>query len=249
MRTLIVICFLGGFLQAGYAQYGNKQDVLTELQKLAGVYKNALRLSFDVTYRYSAADKPGDWLDSLSGHCKLSGNKYWYDINDIESVCTDKYVILLFKEDRLMYLARSGAASATGAAMASPASQLESFLKNDTAILCSVKEEKAHRKITIDFTTPGMYKRIDYYVNRQTGFLEKMVSLVSSDQLYDEAVRSLVDEDGTYALVEAVYSNYRQGSFDDTLFSSELYFKKEGDEYITVAPYDMYKIFQGTPNL
>jgi hypothetical protein len=76
-----------------------------------------------------------------------------------------------------------------------------------------------------------------------------MINVVRSDQLYDAAVQHMVDAEQSYAIVEAVYSNYRPENVDDGLFNISRYFKKEGDDYITVAPFDMYKIFLGTPNL
>ena len=247
MRLLLIITLLMVCWRPGFAQQ-NTEAVWTEMKKLAAVYSNTARLSFDVMYRYAAAENPGVWLDSLNGRYKLNGTRYWYDINNVESIRTDKYVILLFKEDQVMYLSKPKDPAAGGTPV-SPGEQMESFLKNDSAIQCSMQETKNQKKITIDFKVPGVYKRIECYISKQTGFLEKMVSWVRSDQLYDASVRPMVDAEGSYSIVETVYSNYKPNSFDDTLFSSERYFKITGNELMTVAPYDMYKIFKGDPNL
>ena len=129
------------------------------------------------------------------------------------------------------------------------ATQFENLLKNDTTIRCSIKELNNQKRITIEFTIPATYKKIEYYINNKTGYLEKMINVERSDQLYDASVQHLVDAEQSYAIVEAVYANYRPGNVDDNLFDVNRYFKKEGDDYITVAPYDTYKIFLGTPNL
>lgn len=255
MRMSLMIIFFIGCLQVAQAQYDKKQEAWAAIQKLADVYARASRLSFDVTYRYAAEEAPRTWLDSLNGSFKLNGHQYWYDVNNTESICTGDYMVLLFKEDQVMYLAKPSDASlnASGAIPATvvpgAATQFESVLKNDTTIRCSIKEINDQKRITIEFTNPTTYKKIEYYINNKTGYLEKMINVVRSDQLYDASVQHLVDSEQSYAIIEAVYANYRPGNVDDNLFDVNRYFKKEGNDYITVAPYDTYKIFLGTPNL
>ena len=256
MRMSLTMIFFIGSLQIAQAQYDKKQEAWAAIQKLTDVYAKATRLSFDVTYRYAAEEAPLTWLDSLSGRFKLNGSQYWYDLNNTESICTGGYLIFLFKEDQVMYLAKPATAAgeklpATNAAMAvmNAANQFENVLKNDSAIRCSIKEINNQKRITIEFANPATYKKIEYYINTKTGYLEKMINVVRSDQLYDASVQHLVDAEQSYAIVEAVYSNYRPGNVDDSLFDVNRYFKKEGDDYITMAPYDTYKIFLGTPNL
>ena len=266
MRMSLIIIFLMGWLQQTYAQPDKKQEAWAVLQKLASVYAKATHLSFNVTYRYAAEETPGTWLDSLSGRFKLNGNQYWYDINNTESICAGGYLILLFKEDQVMYLAKPSApvgentpiyTSGDGKMpLANPATaipgvvnQFENLLKNDSTIRCHVKEINNQKRVTIEFTVPAIYKKIEYYINNKTGYLEKMINVVRSDQLYDASVQHLVDADQPYAIVEAVYSNYRPENVDDSLFDINRYFKKEGNDYVTVAPFDTYKIFLGTPNL
>lgn len=272
MRMSLMIIFFIGSLHVAQAQPDKKQEAWAAIQKLADVYAKANRLSFDVTYRYAAGEAPGVWLDSLSGRFKLNGNQYWYDMNNTESICAGGYLIFLFKEDRVMYLAKPAAPATlniaegptsslktaaeeklptTNPAIAvmSAANQFENVLKNDSTIRCSIREINNQKRITIEFTVPATYKKIEYYINNKTGYLEKMINVVRSDQLYDASVQHLVEADQSYAIVEAVYSNYRPENVDENLFNINRYFKKEGDDYITVAPYDMYKIFLGTPNL
>lgn len=255
MRMSLMIIFFIGCLQVAQAQYDKKQEAWAAIQKLTDVYGKASHLSFDVSYRYATEEAPDTWLDSLNGRFKLNGSQYWYDMNNTESICAGGYLILLFKEDQVMYLAKPAGASLNPSGV-NPASvvpgvvsQFENVLKKDTTIQCSIKEINNQKRITIEFTVPATYKKIEYYVNSKTGYLEKMINVVRSDQLYDASVQHLVDAEQSYAIVETVYSNYRPENVDDSLFNISRYFKKEGDNYITVAPYNMYKIFLGTPNL
>jgi hypothetical protein len=238
----------------GYTQRDQKQEAWAVLQKMAATYRQPASLNFHVLFRYAAEETPGVWLDSLDGRFTLNGQQYWYDINNTETICTGKYVILLFKEDQVMYLAKPAGEGNTpsagfATAVVSPAAQMENYLKNDSTIHWSLKDLPHHKKVTIEFSVPAVYKRIEYYINKQSGLLEKMINVVRSDQLYDASVRPAVEASESYAIVETVYTGYKQVNIDSSVFNSERYFKKEGNEYITVAPYETYKIFLGTSNL
>jgi hypothetical protein len=76
-----------------------------------------------------------------------------------------------------------------------------------------------------------------------------MVNIVESRELYDPSVRSLVAGNSSYAIVETDLTNYREGAFEDSELDPGRYFKKVGKEYVSVAPYESYKIFLGTPDL
>jgi hypothetical protein len=254
MRISLIIILLMGWMP-GYTQRDQKQEAWAVLQKMADAYRQSASLNFNIMFRYAAEETPGEWLDSLDGRFTLSGQQYRYDINNTETICTGNYVILLYKEDQVMYLAKpagvgnSSPSAGFAASVISPAAQMENYLKNDSTIRWNLKDLPHQKKVTIEFTVPAVYKRIEYYINKQSGLLEKMINVVRSDQLYDASVRQAVEAGESFAIVEAVYSGYKQGHADNKLFNSERYFKKEGNEYIAVAPYETYKIFLGSSNL
>src|SRR5688500_17456300 len=105
MRIILIIIFLMGCIP-GYTQRDQKQEAWAVLQKMAAQYKQPAGLDFHIQFRYAAEEKPGVWLDSLDGRVIISGQQYWYDINNTQTICTGKYVIHLFKEDQVMYLAK-----------------------------------------------------------------------------------------------------------------------------------------------
>ncbi|HUP12793.1 MAG TPA: hypothetical protein VM187_11285 [Niastella sp.] len=254
MRIVLIMILLMTIMPGAYTQPGQLREAGAMLQKLAAAYQQPGGLQFSVLFRYAAEATPNNWLDSLNGRVSLNGQQYWYDINNTTTVCTRNYIILLFKEDQVMYLRKPAtgesatAPGMTGTVM-SPMSQTESFLKNDSTIHCTVNDGRHQRIITITFTNPSVYKRIEYYINKRTGLLEKMINVVRTDQLYDPSVRPALETGESYAVVEAVYSGYQPGITDSNVFNSERYFKKEGSAYVTVAPYENYKIFLGSSNL
>lgn len=223
-----------------YGQDTNKEAVAT-LKKLSAAYTAAPYLGFDILYRYATENAPGVYLDSLSGHVKTSGNRYWYELDNMESVYTPDYVIRLFREDKLMYLTKQlpGAVNPVNAFTVS-----DSFFITNANITCSMQEMQERTIIIIRFNEPGIYKRMEYYIDNKTGYLSKMISVIQAEQLYDPSVRSKL-EGPAWAIVETVYSNYNTAPIDENLFSSDRYFKKEGNEYVVTAAYEDYKIFLG----
>ena len=230
-----------------YAQERPDEEVKSALRKLATGYQRATNLGFDVLYRYAAESEPSVYRDSLSGHFKLQGNRYWCELDNTESVGTPDFNIMLFKDDKLMYLSRRAPSAAN------PLNQLamvDSFLlAGKKNMVCSMMHTRDQDIATIEFTEPVVYKRITWYIDKKSGFLQKMVSVVQAGQLYDAQVRSQIEDPATWAIVEAVYSNYRQQPFDETLFDSSRYFKKVANGYVTVAPYEDYTIFLGSVGL
>lgn len=242
MRKLTVVVFCMACLVQAYAQDTGK-EAMAVMQKLAGIYKAPEGLSFDVAYRYAAEETPGKYLDSLFGQMKLKDDKYWYRLDSTESVRTDTYLIMLFREDEVMYLAKPSAATAT----ANPLAMIDNFFTNSKRITCHLTEDKAYRSVIIDFDGGGPYKRVEYRIDKHSGYLVNVISTVRAEQLYDASVRNLVEGAASYAVVEAAFTNYRQGEPDSSLFDSNHYFRKEGNEYITAADFRQYKIFLGSP--
>jgi len=229
---------------AATAQQDNKKEVIRELNGLMARYQSADHLSFSINYKYAMEDKPSFFLDSMQGQFKMHGSLYSYSIDNTESIVGSDYSIMLFKEDQVMYLSKPAANAQTGNPLAMPDTTY--LASND--VTCSIAETKGEKRISLEFKPGGGCRRIDYYIDKKTGYVTRMVSLVHSSQLYDESVRSAV-EGNAYAIVEMQFGNYRQKSFDDTELDTSKYFTKEGKEFVTTASYKSYKIFLGTPNL
>ena len=96
---------------------------------------------------------------------------------------------------------------------------------------------------------PGMkYKTIEYEIDL-SGYITKMKCVVQASELYDPSVKEIVEGENTYAIVEAVFTNYKKVDVSNNQFDVTKYFKKEGDEFIALPPYENYKVFLGTINL
>lgn len=244
-----ILLFMIGLAMAGKelnAQDDSRQKAWQALRSLSQVYQQPKMLSFDILYTYSKEDKPGQPLDSLYGQYKLDGTKYWSMMDQTEAAFDNTLLVMLFKEDNIMYLARPTAIQAT----ANPVSMLDSFMAKNPNAGFAYNESREEKVIELTMANGGPYKKVTYHISKKTGYLNRMTSLVRSDQLYDASVRNLVAGAATvYAVVETFYTNYKQGTFDETVFNLGRYFKKEGEEYITVAPYSSYKVFLGSTGM
>ncbi len=158
---------------------------------------------------------------------------------------TADYTVMLFKEDRIMYLAKP----APALQRLNPLAAIDSVLMNDKSIEASIVNEKKERRIVLQFPNGPVYRKIEYFIDNKTGLLTRMVNTVQSDQLYDPTVKPMMEGEKTYAVIEAVFSHYQEGIADDKIFDTGRYFKKQDGDFVTVAPYTDYKIFFGTPGI
>jgi len=227
------------------AQPDNRQAALGILHQLTRHYAQTPLLSFDVLYRYSSEQAPGVYMDSLRGSCKMDGERYWYLLDSTETVCTGKLIVVLYREDKLMYLSAPSPQTAGSNPIALP----DSFLTKKEGIQYDIIHVGDETTVIIQFGKGYTYKRVEYHIDDKTGLLNRMVSVVKSEQLYDPTVRNVITPADSYALVEAVFSHYRQKEFDTGVFETSRYCTKESGSYTTTAAYNQYKIFLGKTGL
>ena len=227
------------------AQSPDKKHALEILRSLSERYKSYKSLHFTITYRYASENKPGVYLDSLKGDFKMSGNRYMYRMDSTEFIGNGDLTVILYKQDRVMFLSKAAPAMQAG----NPMALMDSLLLKNDSVNCQLTETKEEQKIKISFR-PGLPAReIEYTIDRKSSFVTRVVNVVQSKQLYDPSVRSLVEGNNSYAIVETDFTNYREGDFEESELDPGRYFKKEGKDYVALAPYNSYKIFLGTPDL
>jgi hypothetical protein len=251
--TLIVV---SGIPFKGRGQGQAREEIAVKaigiLHKLATKYQQAQYLGFDVLYRYAAEGTPGTYLDTLRGQYKLQGSRFWSILDNRVSICDDHLMLIVFNEDSLIYLVRPPVASTTQGqgGSANPMAIPDSLLLRDKNTGYQYETTPAEELVSMTFKENVPCKKITWHIDRKTGYLTKVISIMRSDQLYDPTVRPLVTDAATsWVIVETLYDNYRQGAFDDSVFDLGKYIKKEGQEYVTVAPYESYKVFLGSSGL
>jgi hypothetical protein len=92
------------------------------------------------------------------------------------------------------------------------------------------------------------YKTIEYEID-PSNFITKMKCIVQANELYDPSVKELIEDSDTYAIIETTFKNYKRSGVYTNQLDVKKYFKKEGNEFIPLPPFENYKIFLGSTNL
>lgn len=222
-------------------------QVMVEMKKLQSFYK-AQPLSFDVKYTYAGEGTPDKTLDSLNGHIEIAGDSYRCLLDSTETIRNNRYNIILFKEDRIMYLSKPTTAM-TGT---DPLQVIQAVMERSGAANCGISVKGRTKVIRIDFKAGGPYRQMEMTIDTLSGYLQSMryimktALLVDAPDGADAAAEQGYDE---YAVVQAAFSAYRKIPADPSRYNEHTFFYKEGNEFIATQAYKDYKLFVGTPNL
>lgn len=243
IKMLLVLVSLL-YRHTGFAQQNERTAAINELRLVARSYLPPVNLSFDVNYYYAAETSPLNLLDSMKGSCQINGSKYWYQLDNVEMLSLDTLAVILYKEDKLMYLAKPSAAMNAS----NPLSMLDSFLVKGKDLTFHLVEMGKQKVISIEFDSNAVSKKVEYYLDASTGLITKMINVVKAEELYDPSVRGHVAS-GTYAIVETRFSHYQRGNMDTSLFNTSRYFSKAGNTYTVSSLFSTYTIFLSNPGL
>jgi hypothetical protein len=125
--------------------------------------------------------------------------------------------------------------------------------------LDGVHTQLVHNKglATLTFFFPPQsgqsYKSIAMTMDESTGYFQKVVyelytdGLVSQDQITQPGKPAQYQREGR---IEVVFSQYRKGQFNDSIFSEDKFFTRLGKgDYKPSAQYKDYQIFLASANL
>jgi len=227
------------------SQTDPREACLKVMKEMVDRYRTSKYLSFDVLYRYADERNASVYLDSLRGSYRLNGNDYWYSLDSTEVASYQGTCVLLFKEDHIMYLVPPNHRKKSVDFLVA----LDSLLSHLGGTAPVLTDEPGERKVTLTFGATSPFRSIEYSISRNSGYITRIREVVKSDRLYDASVRGKIEGEIPYAIVDMDFSNYHSGAFDDRQLNTAQYFRKEGQQYVSVAPYDEYKIFLGAPNL
>ncbi|OMP76701.1 hypothetical protein [[Flexibacter] sp. ATCC 35208] len=201
-------------------------------------------VSFEVNYTYSNESTPGTLLDSLKGKIEISGENYRSTLDNTETIRNAKYSIVLFKEDKLMYLA----ANSKSASPADPLETLNTLLKGATN--STFRTEKRNTIINVSFPAGGNCKQLSITIDTVSQRLLSMQYILKTTLLMGEEMKNEVPEGyEEYAQVKASFYNYKDIPVNSSRFDEKAFFYKDGDAFKVTPEYEDYNIFVGTPGL
>jgi hypothetical protein len=185
----------------------------------------------------------------MSGEVAMDKNRSRFVIDEVETVNNGTYSIRVMKEEKLIYLS---AASASSVVM-DPVHIMDSVLAHLQGVRMQIERGKGESTLRISFPPNQQYKRISMTVNESTGYFQKVVyelyteGLVAQDQMAQPGNTGQYQAEGR---VEVLFSNYRRGQFNDSLFDEGQYFTRLGKgNYQPSETYKDYQIFLASTTL
>lgn len=223
------------------------QPVMDAIKELKTVYDGSSNLSFNISYTYANENTPDQILDSISALIQISNNRYHMVIGPTETIANNRYAIMLFSEDKIMYITKPASTMPD----IDPMSKIDSSLLAMKGLQCSVTEKKQEKIIKIDFSGGSQYKSIQLFMDSRTGFLAKAQFIVKAETISDNQFENLKNTNtgNGYAVIEANYFGYKSTVVNDSVFNETKYFIRDDKNFRTTMEFKDYKIFIGSPNL
>jgi len=222
-------------------------QVMAEMKKIQAFY-NTQDLSFGIKYTYANEHEPGKVLDSLSGEVEMAGASYRYSLDNMETIRNERYSIILFKEDKVMYLAKPG----KNESAANPMELMKAALERTGINSCEILRNGHFKTIRILFGENTPYRKMELTIDTLSGYLLTMQYIVKTAMLMDKSD----ENDSTqitgydeYAIVSTRFEHYRKMPADRSRFDEHTFFYREGEVLKTTKAYQDYSLFVGTPNL
>lgn len=201
-------------------------------------------VSFEMLYTYSNESTPGAVLDSMKGTIEINGENYRSILDHTETIRNSKYSIVLFKEDKLMYIAANNKSGAPG----DPLETLNTLLQG--AVNSTFSTEKRNTIINVSFPPGANCKQLSIVVDTVSQRLITMQYILKTSLLMDEEMKNDVQEGyEEYALVKASFGHYKDLPVNSSRFDEKAFFYKDGNAFKVTPAYEDYNIFVGTPDL
>jgi hypothetical protein len=220
--------------------------LIAEMKKMQLAYQ-AHPVSFDIRYTYAGERQPDVIIDSLQGSVELAGSSSYYRLDNMETLSNSRYQVVLFKEDKVMYLTRPSVLTP-----ADPLQQMQALLQKSGIKHCSIHINDGIKTLTVDFEEGMPCRQLVIHVDARSGYVSDMQYVVKTALMMESPgsiTAAAVAEYGEYALVSTVFEHYRELPATGDRFNDHRFFYKAGEELKTTPAYAEYKIFQGSPNL
>lgn len=246
-RSFVLLIVLLIWLPVANAQ--EKPDtarLLALLTKVQDVYRNA-PMSFNVMYTVAGESQPALPLDSIRGEVAVNGAYSYYRLPGMETITNPRYNIILFKEDKLMYLTKPARQ-----AVQDPMLPVRALLKSGKLQEIGIRDEGKYQLLSIIFDAESACRSMLLEIEKTTGYVQN-IRYELKTELLPGLFSSEADEDrtayGKFVIVRMMFNSYKKLDADLGRFDEKNFFYLDGTEFKTASAYNDYTIFKGTPNL
>ena len=236
MKHITIILLLLQLTINCRAQSNDIKNASRLLQQVQKAYTEQNFLSFSVSYHLTATGV----ADSLKGNIKMSGNNYLIDLDSSLTIHTGIKTIVLFKEDKLLYVTKGS----NGAEAVMPLAITDSSFYKKIA-QTEVKTTTEVREITITFKEGQPYKKMLLTVDRTTNFISLISYAVPATMLQqatnNETLQNLPA--GSEAFIEIAFEGYDKNAFDTSVFNEDNYYKNDGNVLVPGDAFADYTVY------
>ena len=216
--------------------------------KIQQAYQQARYLGFNIGYYYFNADKSGPALDSLSGAVQMDRGRSRLILQGTETVINDKYSIQVNDDEKIIYLAAAHRGSP-----ANPLGMLDSVFAHLGGIHVLVKKDGELDVMSLQFPPGKAYSRMEIRMDGRTGFFRRIDYWVNTALAAGKEMVARPDNPSPYQAegkMEIVFTGYRNGQFDESVFREDKFFNKVAvGRFEPAGRYKEYHIFLASSNL
>lgn len=227
---------------------GDSAAIRGFLAKIQQAYGKGHFLDFSMRYYYANADNPQRYLDSLEGRIQMNKEQCRLSLDGVETVITGKYAIQINSRDKFMYLAAAPRAASTN-----PLGMVDTILAHIQGVHTALSKSGHTESLTLDFPPDQAYTHILIQIDDKTGYLQRISYALNTARLVG---KELLDQPGkpspykSRGNMEIVFSDYRQGNFDNNLFRDDNFVTRVAPGYFEpAARYKDYHIYLASSNL
>ncbi|HWB93837.1 MAG TPA: hypothetical protein VG605_18385 [Puia sp.] len=250
-KIILYSMFLGvshGAALVAFAQQGDSVDMRTFLTKIQRAYSKGHFLDFNMQYYYANADHPQVYLDSLYGRIQMDKGNYRMTLAGVETIITDRYAIQINNTDKSIYLA-----AARKVAAANPVGMVDSILAHIQGVQMAVTKGRGEEALTLDFPPDQAYSHITIRIDAKTGLLRRISYALNTARLVGQEMINRPGNPSPYTSrgnMEIVFSDYREGKFDESLFREDNFVTRVSPGHFEpAARYKDYHIYLASSNL
>ncbi|MGO4294028.1 hypothetical protein [Chitinophaga sp. RAB17] len=240
--SLRVSFFLLVFLASVFRLLAQSQDTTRLFAEFNKIQQAARKVpvSYDIQIT-SVKTGSTKITDSISGYMQMDGSRLHYLLNDVETIVNERYMIVLFKQNKSMYLTRSSDSKDIGIAGNLNMRRLADDMQ-DWIIDTKGKESI----LKIRYKEGANCRSAEFTIDQRTGYIIQthIVMMAPTGSFREE-------EEGSMKMMEvdSRFFNHKPlpGAYNG--FDENTYFIREGDIIKPTPAYREYQIFKASPNL
>jgi hypothetical protein len=241
LTSLAIALLLLQSLAMQAQQTNDSKQLVNELKTASNLLGKSDYVDFELKYTYSELENPSIILDSVLGHCKIWGNRYWYRLAETETVNDGQHQVVAYNEDKVLYWSKSPEVSG----LLQPMLMLDSALNGRYPFSISMKKSKIFKEYHVQFENSETVKEIICWVDSHNGNLLKIRQIANSALLQQEADEPN-DSKIKWVNIDISFDKVSHLGLNPEDFSINHFVTTVGSEIQAVGKFASYSVFKAS---